>query len=108
MPIGRSASGTAVRATRSASAISNAPPSADEIIYLCDAVNRYFRLPVSPDEVVWAYAGVRPLHDDGSKKPEDVTRIRQSSADAALLGEALMRTDDPEPLLRSLVAAAQS
>jgi glycerol-3-phosphate dehydrogenase len=49
-------------------------PSADEIIYLCNAVNRYFRLPVSPDEVVWAYAGVRPLHDDGSKKPEDVTR----------------------------------
>jgi glycerol-3-phosphate dehydrogenase len=49
-------------------------PSADEIIYLCNVVNRYFRLPVSPDEVVWAYAGVRPLHDDGSKKPEDVTR----------------------------------
>jgi glycerol-3-phosphate dehydrogenase len=49
-------------------------PSADEIIYLCNAVNRFFRLPVSPDEVVWAYAGVRPLHDDGSKKPEDVTR----------------------------------
>src|SRR5690349_24638564 len=49
-------------------------PSADEIIYLCNAVNRFFRLPVSPDEVVWAFAGVRPLHDDGSKKPEDVTR----------------------------------
>ena len=49
-------------------------PSADEIVYLCNAVNRYFRLTVSPDEVVWAFAGVRPLHDDGSKKPEDVTR----------------------------------
>jgi glycerol-3-phosphate dehydrogenase len=49
-------------------------PSADEIIYLCNAVNRYFRLTVSPDEVVWAFAGVRALHDDGSKKPEDVTR----------------------------------
>jgi glycerol-3-phosphate dehydrogenase len=49
-------------------------PSADEIVYLCNAVNRYFRLTTSPDEVVWAFAGVRPLHDDGSKKPEDVTR----------------------------------
>jgi glycerol-3-phosphate dehydrogenase len=37
-------------------------------------VNRYFRITVSPDEVVWAFAGVRSLHDDGSKKPEDVTR----------------------------------
>src|SRR4051812_1680456 len=53
----------------------NSPaPDADEIIYLCNAVNRYFRAAVSPDEVVWAYAGVRSLHDDGSKKPEDVTR----------------------------------
>jgi glycerol-3-phosphate dehydrogenase len=53
----------------------NSPaPSGDEIIYLCNAVNRYFRQTVSPDEVVWAFAGVRSLHDDGSKKPEDVTR----------------------------------
>jgi glycerol-3-phosphate dehydrogenase len=53
----------------------NSPaPDADEIIYLCNAVNRYFRVTIAPDEVVWAYAGVRSLHDDGSKKPEDVTR----------------------------------
>ena len=43
----------------------------------------------------------------GLAKPEDVTRIRQSGADAALVGEALMRADDPEPLLRSLAAAAR-
>jgi glycerol-3-phosphate dehydrogenase len=49
-------------------------PDATEIKYLCDAVNRYFRATVSPDDVVWAFAGVRSLHDDGSKKPEDVTR----------------------------------
>jgi glycerol-3-phosphate dehydrogenase len=53
----------------------NSPaPDGDEIIYLCNAVNRYFRQTVSPDEVVWAFAGVRSLHDDGSKKPEVVTR----------------------------------
>jgi glycerol-3-phosphate dehydrogenase len=53
----------------------NAPaPGVDEIVYLCNAVNRYFRITIAPDEVVWAFSGIRSLHDDGSKKPEDVTR----------------------------------
>jgi glycerol-3-phosphate dehydrogenase len=53
----------------------NSPaPNAGEIVYLCKAVNRYLRLSVAPDEVLWAYAGIRSLYDDGSKKPEDVTR----------------------------------
>ena len=46
-------------------------------------------------------------HLSGLSKPEDVTRIRGSGADAALIGEALMREDDPEQLLRSLAAAAR-
>jgi glycerol-3-phosphate dehydrogenase len=49
-------------------------PDSAEILYLCNAVNRYFRDKVSPDELVWSFAGVRALHDDGSNKPEDVTR----------------------------------
>lgn len=49
---------------------------------------------------------VTKMHFSGLSKPEDVLRIRQSGADAALVGEALMRADDPEPVLRSLVAAA--
>ena len=32
-----------------------------EVDYLCEAVSRYFRQPVRPTDVVWAYAGVRPL-----------------------------------------------
>ena len=51
--------------------------------------------------------GIVRAHLSGLSKPEDVTRIRQSGADAALVGEALMRPDDPEPLLRSLAAAAR-
>jgi indole-3-glycerol phosphate synthase len=51
--------------------------------------------------------GVVRVRLSGLAKPHDVTRIRQSGADAALVGEALMRADDPEPLLRSLVAAAR-
>jgi indole-3-glycerol phosphate synthase len=52
--------------------------------------------------------GVVRVHLSGLAKPEDVTRIRQSGADAALVGEALMRADDPEPLLRALSAAARA
>jgi glycerol-3-phosphate dehydrogenase len=53
----------------------NAPaPDAGEIVYLCDTVNDYFRDKIMPDELVWSFAGVRALYDDGSGKPEDVTR----------------------------------
>jgi glycerol-3-phosphate dehydrogenase len=53
----------------------NSPaPGAQEILYLCDVVNEYFRERVTPDELVWSFAGVRALYDDGAGKPEDVTR----------------------------------
>jgi len=53
----------------------NSPaPNPDEIIYLCDAVNHYFRKNITPDELVWSFSGVRALYDDGADKPEDVTR----------------------------------
>jgi glycerol-3-phosphate dehydrogenase len=48
--------------------------SAAEIAYLCDAASRFFAKPVTPADVVWTYAGVRPLLDDGSDKPEAATR----------------------------------
>jgi glycerol-3-phosphate dehydrogenase len=49
-------------------------PSAEEVIYLCRSVNEYFRVKVEPEQVVWAFAGVRSLYDDGAGRPEDVTR----------------------------------
>jgi len=48
--------------------------SDEEIAYLCEGVNRYFRKQVTPADVIWSYAGVRPLVDDGSGKPEAATR----------------------------------
>jgi glycerol-3-phosphate dehydrogenase len=45
-----------------------------EIDYLCQSVSRYFRKPVTPGDVVWSYAGVRPLFDDGASDPSAVTR----------------------------------
>jgi glycerol-3-phosphate dehydrogenase len=48
--------------------------SADEVAYLCRAVNRYLEYPLAPNNVVWAYAGVRPLYDDGTADPSAITR----------------------------------
>jgi glycerol-3-phosphate dehydrogenase len=48
--------------------------SAEEIAYLCEGANRYFRRQISPADVVWSFAGVRPLIDDGSGRPEAATR----------------------------------
>ena len=49
-------------------------PDADEIRYLCDAVNRYFVKNVTPADIVWSYAGVRALVDFGKDRPEAATR----------------------------------
>ena len=38
------------------------------------AVGRYLAQPVGPAQVVWRYAGVRPLYDDGSSDPSAITR----------------------------------
>ncbi len=46
----------------------------DEIDYLCDVINRHFRAQIAPADVVWSYAGVRPLYDDEAKSASAVTR----------------------------------
>ena len=48
--------------------------SAEEIEYLCKGANGWFRRQITPADVVWTYAGVRPLVDDGSGRPEAATR----------------------------------
>jgi len=45
-----------------------------ETRYLCDSINRYFRASVTPADVVWSYAGVRPLFDDHADSASAVTR----------------------------------
>jgi glycerol-3-phosphate dehydrogenase len=48
--------------------------TAEETLYLCGVVNRYFRHEIGQGNVVWSYAGVRPLYDDASGDPSAVTR----------------------------------
>jgi len=42
--------------------------------YLCAAINLYLAKPVSPEQVVWSFSGVRPLYDDGESDPSAITR----------------------------------
>ena len=46
------------------------------------------------------------VHLSGLKGPDDVAAVARTTADAALMGEALMRQDDPTALLRAMVQAA--
>ncbi|MEP7138882.1 MAG: glycerol-3-phosphate dehydrogenase [Caldimonas sp.] len=55
-------------------ALGEARISPAETAYLCEQANRYFAKPVTPQQVVWSYAGVRPLLDDESGDPSAVTR----------------------------------
>jgi glycerol-3-phosphate dehydrogenase len=48
--------------------------SSEEIEYLCASVSEYLAKPVKPEDVVWTYAGVRPLYDDGASEAKAATR----------------------------------
>jgi glycerol-3-phosphate dehydrogenase len=48
--------------------------SDDETQYLLDAVNRYLDKRLTRSDIVWSYAGVRPLYDDGQADPSAITR----------------------------------
>ena len=46
----------------------------EERQYLIDLANEYFKKPVSQDDIVWEYSGVRPLYDDGASEAQEATR----------------------------------
>jgi glycerol-3-phosphate dehydrogenase len=46
----------------------------EERDYLCKAASEYFKDPVTLDDVVWTYSGVRPLYDDGATSATAATR----------------------------------
>jgi indole-3-glycerol phosphate synthase len=53
-------------------------------------------------------AGVVTVAESGAHDATDVGRLVAEGADAVLVGEALMRSDRPGPLLMEMVAAAES
>ena len=48
--------------------------SEDETQYLLAAATEYFEKPVTWQDIVWTYAGVRPLFDDHASKAQEATR----------------------------------
>jgi glycerol-3-phosphate dehydrogenase len=46
----------------------------EESDYLIAAANRFLARPIAAADIVHSYAGVRPLYDDGSDNPSEVTR----------------------------------
>jgi glycerol-3-phosphate dehydrogenase len=54
-----------------------------ETEYLCQVVNRSFERQIGPADVVWSFAGIRALQDDGEAKASAVTRDYVLELDAA-------------------------
>lgn len=48
--------------------------SDSETNYLCNLMNRYFKNKISEKDIIWSYAGVRPLYDDNVQDPSKITR----------------------------------
>jgi glycerol-3-phosphate dehydrogenase len=48
--------------------------SQEEVDYLCESINRYFRTSITPADVVMSYSGVRPLYEDHAANASAVTR----------------------------------
>ncbi len=46
----------------------------EEAQYLCDFASNYFEKPVTMEDIVWRYSGVRPLYDDGASSATAATR----------------------------------
>jgi glycerol-3-phosphate dehydrogenase len=57
--------------------------SAEETSYLCQLVNRYFTRQVTPADVLWSYAGVRPLVEDTAASAAAATREFRLEPDLA-------------------------
>src|SRR5262249_54755326 len=55
----------------------------EEVAYLCRAVAGWFEQAPQPGDVVWHYAGVRPLYDDRARSASAVTRDYVFEIDAS-------------------------
>lgn len=54
--------------------LDNITATPEEVAYICSSARAYFKQPLTPADVVYSYAGVRPLVDDGSGRPETASR----------------------------------
>jgi glycerol-3-phosphate dehydrogenase len=71
----------------------------DETDYLLAAANRFLAKPLSAADVVSSYAGVRPLYDDGTDNPSEVTRDYVLKVDSIELRDDAKTPRRAAPLL---------
>lgn len=61
----------------------NAAITPEEINYLCDIVNFYFQQPLTAADIIWTYAGVRPLKQEATNELAAISRDYSFELDAA-------------------------
>lgn len=61
-----------------------------ETDYLLDSVNHFLGRPIAREEIVWSYAGLRPLYDDGAVAASVVTRDYAFDLDAPEKGAPVL------------------
>ena len=64
--------------------------SDEETDYLLSAASEYFVDPVTRDDIVWTFSGVRPLFDDGASKAQEATRDYVLTVEAPKGGAPLL------------------
>jgi len=57
--------------------------SPEEQAYLQEFASRFFKTPIANEDIVWSYAGVRPLYNDGAASATAATRDYVLRIDAA-------------------------
>lgn len=70
--------------------LDNITATLEEIEYICKSAAAYFKQKITPKDVIYSYAGVRPLVDDGSGKPETASRGYHFDVEADDTGTAVM------------------
>ena len=66
--------------------VGSAHIDATETAYLCEQASRYLKQAITPADVVWSYAGVRPLLEDEAADAAAVTRDYQLELDWPVAG----------------------
>lgn len=59
-----------------------AEASDEEVNYLCALASTYFEKPITPQDVVWRFAGLRPLYDARDVSAKNLSRDYHLSLDA--------------------------
>ncbi len=78
----------------------------EEADYLCRFASRYFAQPITREDVVWTYSGVRPLYDDGASSASAATREYVLRVDRSTGGPVLNVFGGKITTFRKLAEAA--